>query len=77
MRFENNTALNGAGINLYGSASPNIENCIIRNNQAIYPDPSGQWAAGYGGGISGDAYTGTIKNVLINNNKGVFIWNIK
>jgi len=66
--IENNTALNGAGINLYNSASPNIKNCIIRNNQATYPDPSGKWLAGYGGGISADGYDGTMKNVLFAEN---------
>jgi len=66
--IENNTALNGAGIRLYNSASPNIENCIIRNNQAIYPDPSGKWVAGIGGGISADGYDGTMKNVLFAEN---------
>ena len=69
--IENNTALNGAGIHLYNSASPNIENCIIRNNQAIYPDPSGKWAAGTGGGISADGYEGTMKNVLFAENSSL------
>ena len=69
--IENNTALNGAGIRLYNSASPNIENCIIRNNQAIYPDPSGKWAAGTGGGISADGYEGTMKNVLFAENSSL------
>ena len=69
--IENNTALNGAGIRLYNSASPNIENCIIRNNQAIYPDPSGKWAAGIGGGISADGYDGTMKNVLFAENSSL------
>ena len=69
--IENNTALNGAGIRLYNSASPNIENCIIRNNQAIYPDPSGKWMAGIGGGISADGYDGTMKNVLFAENSSL------
>ena len=69
--IENNTALNGAGIHLYNSASPNIENCIIRNNQAIYPDPSGKWMAVIGGGISADGYDGTMKNVLFAENSSL------
>ena len=67
--IEYNKALNGAGIKLYNSASPNIENCIIRNNQTVYPDPSGKWSAGMGGGISADDYNGTIKNVVFSGNK--------
>jgi len=67
--IEYNKALNGAGIKLYNSASPNIDNCIIRNNQTVYPDPSGKWSAGMGGGISADDYNGTIKNVVFSGNK--------